>query len=66
MPAKDELLPEYKFGYSKAKPNRFTGENGGERTVTVFGENLSRVFKIPESVKKALRAPLEALPPDAA
>ena len=61
MPAKDELLPEYKFDYSKVKPNRFTGENSGERTVAVFSENLSRVFKIPESVKKALWASLEAL-----
>ena len=58
----DDLLPEYRFDYSKAKPNRFATD---ERTVVVLDEDLSRVFKTPESVNKALRALLEALPPDA-
>ena len=62
MPSnKDELLPEYKFDYGKAKPNRFAT---AERTVVVLDEELSKVFKTPESVSKALRALLEALPPD--
>lgn len=58
---KDELLSEYKFDYSKAKPNRFAT---GERTVVVLDEELSKVFQTPESVSKALRALLEAIPPD--
>ena len=57
----DELLPEYKFDYSKAEPNRFAT---GERTVVVLDEELSKVFKTPESVSKALRALLEAVSPD--
>ena len=62
MPSnKDELLPEYQFDYSKAKSNRFAA---GERTVVVLDEDLSKVFKTPESVSKALRALLEAVPPD--
>ena len=61
MPSDDELLPEYRFDYSKAKPNRFAT---GERTVVVLDEELSKVFKTPESVNKALRALLEAVPPD--
>jgi len=62
MPSdKDEFLPEYQFDYSKAKPNRFAT---GERTVVVLDEDLSKVFKTPESVSKALRALLEAVPPD--
>ena len=62
MPSdKDDLLPAYKFDYSKAKPNRFAGE--GSRTVVVLDEELSKVFKTPESVHKALRALLEAVPP---
>jgi hypothetical protein len=61
MPSdKDDLLPEYQFDYSKAKPNRFAT---GERTVVVLDEELSKVFKTPESVNKALRALLEAVPP---
>ena len=61
MPSDDELLPEYMFDYSRAKPNRFAT---GERTVVVLDEELSKVFKTPESVNKALRALLEAVPPD--
>ena len=57
----DDLLPEYRFDYSKARPNRFATD---ERTVVVLDEDLSRVFKTPESVNKALRALLEAVPPD--
>ena len=62
MPSdKDDLLPEYEFDYSKAKPNCFPDE--GSRTVVVLDEELSGVFKTPESVSKALRALLEAMPP---
>ncbi len=62
MPSdKDDLLPEYEFDYSNAKPNRFAV---GERTVVVLDEDLSEVFKTSESVNKALRALLEAMPPD--
>ncbi len=57
-----DLLPEYQFDYGKAKPNRFaTGAQ--QRTVVVLDEDLSQVFTTPESVNKALRALLEALPP---
>lgn len=60
MPSdKDALKFEYEFDYSKAKPNRFAT---GERTVVVLDEELSKVFKTPESVSKALRALLEAVP----
>jgi hypothetical protein len=62
MPSeKDDLLPEYEFEYSKAKPNRFAA---GDCTVAVLDEELSKVFKTSESVNKALKALLEAVPPD--
>lgn len=62
MPSdKDDLLPEYQFDYSEAKPNRFATE---ERTIVVLDKDLSKVFKTPESVNRALRALLEAVPPD--
>ena len=61
MPSdKDELQSEYAFDYNKAKPNRFATS---ERTVVVLDEELSKVFKTPESVERALRAVLEAVPP---
>ncbi len=56
-----ELLLEYNFDYAKAKPNRFT-PGKPLRTVAVLDEDLSRVFTTPESVNKALRALLEAVP----
>lgn len=62
MPSdKDDLQAEYKFDYSKAKPNRFATD---ERTVVVLDEELSKIFTTPESVSKALRALLDAVPPD--
>ena len=62
MPSdKDELSSEYRFDYGSAKPNRFATDG---RTVVVLDEDLSKVFKTPESVNKALRALLEAVPPD--
>ena len=58
----EELKPEYQFDYSKAKPNRFA--TSAERTVAVLDEDLSKVFTTPESVNRALRALLEAIPTD--
>jgi hypothetical protein len=43
---KDDLLPEYQLDYGKAKPNRFAT---GERTVVVLDEELSKVFKTPNT-----------------
>lgn len=57
----DDLLPEYDFDYTKVKPNRFASEKT-QRTVAVLEEDLSKVFTTPESVNKALRALLEAVP----
>ncbi len=51
----DGLLPEYRFDYGKAKPNRFA-MGDARRTVVVLDEDVSRVFTTPEAVNKALRA----------
>jgi hypothetical protein len=60
-PEADDLLPEYDLGYAKAKPNRFaTGKP--RRTVVVLDEDLLETFTTPESVNRALRALLEAIP----
>ncbi len=54
-----EMLPEYEFDYSKAKPNRFTKECA--ITVTIEPD-ITQVFNTSEAVNKALRAILTAIP----
>jgi hypothetical protein len=56
-----EILPEYHFDYQKAKPNRFTAQNVKRMTV-VLDEEIAQVFTTSESVNKALRALIEAMP----
>ena len=56
-----EILPEYHFDYQKAKPNRFTAQNAKRMTV-VLDEDIAQVFTTSESVNKALRALIEAMP----
>ncbi len=59
----NELLPEYCFNYQKAKPNRFAARDGKQKlTVVVLDEDVAQVFTTPESVNKALRAFIEAMP----
>lgn len=59
----NELLPEYRFNYQKAKPNRFAARDGKQKlTVVVLDEDVAQVFTTPESVNKALRAFIEAMP----
>jgi hypothetical protein len=59
----NDLMPEYRFDYQKAKPNRFADrqDQHGSRVV-VLDEDVAQVFTTPESVNKALRALIEAMP----
>ena len=53
----DELLPEYRFDYAKARPNRFAAPISGQKHILVALDNdVAQVFTTPESVNKALRA----------
>ena len=56
------MLPEYKFDYSKARPNRFVGRISEERLVVLLDPEVSRVFATPEAVNTVLRALVAALP----
>jgi DNA-directed RNA polymerase specialized sigma24 family protein len=58
----DDMLPEYHFDYQKAKPNRFAAQSGRKITVVVLDEDVAQVFNTPESVNKALKALIEAVP----
>ena len=52
----DDLLPEYNFDYSQARPNRFAEEMGKDRVVVVLDPDVAEVFKTPEAVNRVLRA----------
>lgn len=57
-----DMLPEYDFDYSKARPNRFAGKISEERLVVLLDPEVSQVFTTPEAVNTVLRALVMALP----
>lgn len=57
-----EMRREYKFDYSKAKPNRFASRAAQQRTVVVLDPDIAEVFNTPESVNDVLRALIAAMP----
>lgn len=57
-----DMAPEYKFGYKKAKPNRFAGRMKDEPLVVMIEPDVAKVFKSSEQVNKALRALISAIP----
>ena len=57
-----ELHAEYRFDYSKAKPNRFSSRVDKSRLVVALDPDVSEVFTTPEAVNKVLRALIGAMP----
>lgn len=58
---KEDLLPEYNFDYSQARPNRFAAST--DKTITVKLEaDVAEIFRTSEEVNKALRAIISAIP----
>ncbi len=57
-----EMAPEYAFDYSKARPNRFAPQLPDGSLVVVLDPDIAEVFSTPESVKRVLRALIEAMP----
>lgn len=57
----DEMLNEYKFDYSKARPNRFAARMKESVTVTLDSD-VAEVFTTSESVNTVLRALIETMP----
>ena len=58
----DEMAAEYHFDYHAARPNRFAKMMEGDPLVVMLDKDVSEVFTTPESVNKALRALIEAMP----
>jgi hypothetical protein len=55
MHGKEDLLREYRFDYSKAKPNRFAAEMPAEAIVVVLEPDIAAVFKSAKTVNAVLR-----------
>ena len=63
MEQNEDMLPEYHFDYSKARPNRFAKGIAEGSLVVVLEPELAQVFKTPEHVKAILEAIARAMPP---
>jgi hypothetical protein len=62
LTSSDELRPEYRFDYQEARPNRFADPERRQRLAVVLDEDVAEVFTTADSVNRALRALLEAVP----
>lgn len=51
-----ELRTEYRFDYSKSKPNRFAARTRRQGVAVLLDPDVARVFKSAESENDALRA----------
>lgn len=51
----DELLPEYRFDYSKARPNRFAEEYNRMQIIVLLEPDVAKDFPSSEAVNEALR-----------
>ena len=54
--ASDELRPEYRFDYSKARPNPYAARLKGKAVAVVLDAEVAAAFPTSESVNTALRA----------
>ena len=59
---REEMLPEYRFDYRKARPNRFTDSYKPGSRIVVLDPDVAEVFRTPESVNAVLRALLSTMP----
>ncbi len=60
--ATDDMLPEYDFDYSKAKPNRFAGRIERSQVVIALDPDVAKIFSDSASVNNVLRALITTIP----
>ena len=60
--SREELLPEYRFDYSKARPNRFARQSKSCSREVLLDPDVAEVFTTPESVNSVLRALIATMP----
>ncbi len=58
----DDMLPEYRFDYRTARPNRFAAGVVEGSLVVVLEPEIAQVFKSQETVKAILHAIAGAIP----
>jgi hypothetical protein len=56
------MLPEYRFDYSKARPNRFAARMKPGSRAVVLDPDVAEAFPTTASVNAVLRALLETMP----
>jgi len=57
-----EMAAEYRFDYTKAKPNRFAPRMKNEPLIVMVDPDIAKVFTTSAEVNKALRALISAMP----
>ena len=57
-----EMAPEYRFDYRKAKPKSFSARMKDEPLVVMIEPDVAKVFTSSEQVNKALSRPDSAMP----
>ena len=58
----DDLKPEYKFDYSKARPNRFAKRVTEDSVIVMLDPDVAQVFTSAEAVNAVLRALIQNMP----
>ena len=58
----NDMRSEYRFDYRRARPNRFAGRMTQPPLVVLVDPDVAEVFTTPESVNRALRALITAMP----
>lgn len=59
---RDELRREYRFDYSRSRPNRFAGRMRDNAVAVVLEPDVAQVFSSSASVNQFLRSVIAALP----
>jgi hypothetical protein len=57
----DALRSEYRFDYSKSKPNRFAAKMSADSVAVVLEPDVAAVFKSSEDVNALLRSIISAM-----
>lgn len=56
------MLKEYRFDYSKAKPNRFAEKMSEGAIAVVLEPDVAAIFKSSKAVNSLLRSVISAMP----
>jgi hypothetical protein len=59
--AQGDLAPEYRFDYTKSRPNRFARQIAKNAVVVILDPDVAAVFRDPKRVNSLLRATIAAL-----